>query len=323
MMIKTAGIIGTGAVGGMLCSLLYKEYAENLFVIGNQRRSRRTKDGLMVNGKKIYPLVLNTEKDHKPLDLVILCMKNYDLENSMQDLRAAIDENTIILPLLNGVTATDIVKKAFPDNRVLYGIVMRTDAARINYDVIFATCGEIQLGYAQNDVYAEEVIEVRDYLLKAGVKAVIYSDMVRMLWRKWMINIGANQVSVVTGAKFKYFGMFDEIEILLRASMKEILDIAKVEKINLTEQDLDDVVEILINYPPEKKTSMLQDIEAQRRTEIDSFAGTVMSYGVKCKIPTPVNTMLYYSIKAREKVYLKEKEEELLHGGEQQQNILS
>lgn len=315
-MIKTAGIIGTGAVGGMLCSLLYEEYRENLFVIGNEKRSQRMKKGLSVNGRRIYPSILNTEKEHEPLDLVILCMKNYDLENSMQDLKAAVNENSVILPLLNGVTATDVVKKAFPDNRVLYGIVMRTDAARINYDVMFATCGEIQLGYAQNEVCAKEVVEVRDYLLKAGVKAVIYPDMMRMLWRKWMINIGANQISVLTGAKFKYFGMFDEIKVLLRASMKEILDIAKAEKINLTQQDLDDVVDILVNYPPEKKTSMLQDIEAQRRTEIDSFAGTVMSYGAKCQIPTPVNTMLYYGIKARERVYLKEKEEELLYAGE-------
>lgn len=315
-MINTAGIIGTGAVGGMICSLLHKEYAESFFVIGNDRRSQRVKNGLSVNGEKIYPSILNTEKEQGALDLVILCMKNYDLDSSLQDLKAAIDEHSIILPLLNGVTATDIVKKAFPNNRVLYGIVMRTDAARINYDVTFTTCGEIQLGYAQNDVCAEEVAEVRDYLLKAEVKAVVYPDMMRMLWRKWMINIGANQVSVVTGAKFKYFGMFDEIKILLRASMKEILDIAKVEKISLTEQDLDDVVDILINYPPEKKTSMLQDIEAQRRTEIDSFAGTVMSFGAKCQIPTPINTMLYYGIKAREKVYLKEKEEELQHAGE-------
>lgn len=312
MEIKTAGIIGTGAVGGMICSLLYEKYGKDFYVIGNEKRSQRIQGGLTVNGKKIYPSVLNTEREKKPLDLVILCMKNYDLESSLEDLAAAIDENTVILPLLNGVTATDVVKKAFPDNRVLYGIVMRTDAARVGYDVTYKTCGEIQLGYARNDkVCAEEVLAAKEYLADAGLRAVVYPDMLRMLWRKWMINIGANQVSVLTCAKFKYFGMFEEIRVLLRASMKEILDIAKVENIHLTDQDLEDVVEILVNYPPEKKTSMLQDMEARRRTEIDSFAGTVMKYGEKCGVPTPINTMLYYGIKAREKVYLKEKEEEL------------
>ncbi|MBE5884348.1 MAG: 2-dehydropantoate 2-reductase [Lachnospiraceae bacterium] len=311
MKINKAGIIGTGAVGGMICSFLHKEYRDDFFVVGNEKRSRRVSNGLSVNEEIIYPVVINTEKEKYALDLVIICVKNYDLNDALKDLKAVTDEHTIILPLLNGVTATDVIQNAFPNNRVFYGIVMRTDAARVNYDVTFKACGEIQLGYDKNIECADEVAAVRDYLFGAGLNAVVYPDMLRMLWRKWMINIGANQVSVLTGAKFKYFGMFEEIVVLLRASMKEIVDIAKVKGIHLTEQDLEDVVQILINYPPEKKTSMLQDIEARRRTEIDFFAGTVMKYGEMCNVPTPINTMLYYGIKAREKVYLKEKEEEL------------
>ena len=78
-------------------------------------------------------------------------------------------------------------------------------------------------------------------------------------------------------------------------------------EIGLTEKDRDDIVQILINYPPEKKTSMLQDIEAKRRTEIDYFAGTVIELGKKTGIVTPVNRILYYAIKAKEKVGLAEK----------------
>lgn len=311
MKIMKAGIIGTGAVGGMICSLLHKKYDKDFYVIGNEKRSQRIAKGLVVNGETMYPPALNTDKEKQALDLVIVCVKNYHLQDSLKDIAAAIDEHTIILPLLNGVTATDVIQEAFPGNRVFYGIVMRTDAARVDYNVTYHTCGEIQLGYAKNEECAEEVSAVKDYLFEAGLNAVVYPDMLRMLWRKWMINIGANQISTLTGAKFKYFGMFEEIVILLRASMKEIVDIAKVKNIHLTEQDLEDVVQILINYPPEKKTSMLQDMEARRLTEIDSFAGTVMQYGLQCDVPTPINTMLYYGIKAREKVYLMEKEEEL------------
>lgn len=311
-MINRVGIIGTGAVGGMLCSFLCKEYSENFYVIGNSQRTERIKKGLKVNNTIWHPRTINCEKrdENSSLDLVIICTKNYDLENALNDLLSIVDTHTIILPLLNGVTATDRIKKVFPENKVLYGIVMRTDAARTQYEVSFSVSGEIQLGYARNEEYAREVMDVRDYLIQAGIPAKIYPDMLRMLWRKWMINIGSNQVSVITGAKFKYFGMFHEIEILLRASMGEILNIARAKKIHLTEEDLEDVVNILIHYPPEKKTSMLQDIEARRRTEIDSFAGTVMEYGKKYNVKTPVNDVLYYGIKAKEKVYLMEKQEE-------------
>lgn len=311
MKIVRVGIIGTGAVGGMIFSLLHKKYKKNVLVIGNEDRTQRASKGLVVNGETLYPSVLNSDKEKQALDLMIVCVKNYHLKDALTDMASAIDKHTIILPLLNGVTATDVIQKAFPNNRVFYGIVMRTDAARVDYNVTYHICGEIQLGYARNEECSEDVVAVKDYLLEAGLNAVIYPDMLRMLWRKWMINIGANQISTLTEAKFKYFGMFEEIVILLRASMNEIVDIAKVKNIHLTEQDLEDVVQILINYPPEKKTSMLQDMEARRMTEIDSFAGTVMQYGLECNVPTPINTMLYYGIKAREKVYLMEKEEEL------------
>ena len=101
----------------------------------------------------------------------------------------------------------------------------------------------------------------------------------------------------------------------MKISMDEILQIAKCEKINLTEQDRDDIIEMLINYPPHKKTSMLQDIEALRPTEIDYFAGTVVELGKKHGIPTPVNYTLYLAIKAKERVYLdkKQKQEKLLN----------
>ena len=130
------------------------------------------------------------------------------------------------------------------------------------------------------------------------------------MWRKWMINIGSNQVSVLTGAQFKYFGQFEEITILVTDAIQEILEISKKMGIGLTEKDRDDIVQILINYPPEKKTSMLQDIEAKRKTEIDYFAGTVIRLGERTGIPTPVNRILYYAIKAKEKVGLAEKQRE-------------
>ena len=193
-MINRVGIMGTGAVGGMLCSFLCKEYSENFYVIGNSQRTERIKKGLKVNNTIWHPRTINCEKcdENSSLDLVIICTKNYDLESALNDLLSVVDTHTVILPLLNGVTATDRIKKIFPENKVLYGIVMRTDAARSQYEVSFSVSGEIQLGYARNEEYAREVMDVRDYLIQAGIPAKIYPDMLRMLWRKWMINIGSN-----------------------------------------------------------------------------------------------------------------------------------
>ncbi|MBS6765008.1 MAG: ketopantoate reductase family protein [Clostridium sp.] len=306
-MIKRIGIVGAGAVGSSLGSALYLKYGNDFcFVARGARAERLRNTGITVNGEKLRPDIYSAP-DGRKLDLILLCVKNYSLEETIEDIRELIDEDTVILPLLNGVTAVGRVREAFPKNSVPYGIVMRTDAERIDKNITVSVRGEIQIGFGKDEAISADLDEIRRCFCDAGISTVIYQDMRYMLWRKWMINIGSNQVSVLTGAKFKYFGEFEEIIILVTDAIQEILDISKKMEIGLTEKDRDDIVQILINYPPEKKTSMLQDIEAKRRTEIDYFAGTVIELGKKTGIVTPVNRILYYAIKAKEKVGLAEK----------------
>lgn len=306
MNILNTAVMGAGAVGSVILKFLYDTYGDDVCVVANgERKERFMKDGLCINNTVFRPPILdNTAKRH--LDLLIVALKNYHLEPSLHEIKDIIDEDTIILPLLNGISATDTLQKAFPKNRVFYGIVMRTDAERIKHKVTFSTAGEIQLGYRTNMEISEEVADVAAYIQKAGIHTHIYPDMHKMLWRKWMINIAANPVSLITCAKFKYFGMEDVI-CLMRDSLTEILEIAKAEGISVNEQDIEEVIQILIHYPPEKKSSMLQDLEAERKTENEEFSGKVVELGKKYGIPTPVNKTMFHAIKARESIYLTQK----------------
>lgn len=307
MAINKVGILGVGAVGSMLVDCLFAKHPDDLCVLATGSRSNRLAfDGLTVNGKTIHPKVRDVSAGINDIDLIIIAVKNYHLDSVVNDLEGRIAPGTFVLPVLNGVAATPTLAKAFPSARVLHGIVMRTDAERRGHRVTYNTAGELQFGYAKNSPVADEIIEIKNWLSVDGLKPVVYPDMERMQWKKWLVNIGANQVSVLARAEFRFFGRVSEIVELMRLSMDEILNIAKRKHVDLTEEDRDEVIQILINYPPHKKTSMLQDIEACRRTEIDAFAGTVVEYGRELGIETPYNNALYLGIKAMEKVYLSE-----------------
>lgn len=305
-MIKRIGIIGAGAVGSSLGSNLYQEYGKDFYFIAHGERAKRLREnGISVNGRKSRPPVYS-DMDGCGLDLIIICVKNYSLESALCDISFAVHSSTILLPLLNGITAVETVRKKYPQNLVPYGVILRTDANRTDDRVTVSVRGEVQIGFAKDEEFSEKIYEVRDIFESAGIEANVYDDMRYILWRKWMINIGSNQISVLTGAKFKYFGAFEEIIILIREAVQEIVEISYKLDLGLTEQDVDDIVQILVNYPAEKKTSMLQDMEAVRQTEIDCFAGKVVELGQKYGVPTPVNRILYYLIKAKEKVNLAE-----------------
>lgn len=102
------GIFGMGAVGCALYNELYGY--KDLYVLADENRiNKYKKEGFIINNKRIYP---NCSSTIIP-DLIIVCLKNYQLEDSLSSLENFIGENTIILPLLNGITAHDVLQDYF------------------------------------------------------------------------------------------------------------------------------------------------------------------------------------------------------------------
>lgn len=302
-MIKTIGVIGAGSVGSALISEIYKRDPDNIYVVATGERAERMREkGIDVNGNTIFPHIHSDKNDGVKIDLLIVAVKTYSLESAMDAIDGLIDDETIILPIQNGIMATEMLKGRFPKNRVLYGIVLRTDAHRMGRRVYFSTLGEMQIGYADNKLVEPEVQTTYETLKKLGVNINIYEDMKRAQWRKWMLNVGAGQAAVETHVECGFFGQVGEIREIMRLCMDEVVKVGQAEGVNITYEDRDEIIDMLVNFPPDKKMSMLQDIEAGRSIEIDEYAGTVIKLGEKHGIPTPINKVIYLAITAREKV---------------------
>lgn len=302
-MIKTIGMIGAGSIGSALISYLYKTYGDDFYLLATGDRAIRLKSkGLSVNDETLNPKVYSDPDQNIQIDLLLITVKSYSLDSVIKDIRPLINKDTIILPLLNGITATDELKQVFPDNRILHGVMIRTDAHRTGHKVYFTTSGELQIGYATNNPIAPEVQEVCDILRKSGINANIYEDMKKIQWRKWMLNTAGGQAAVEIGVECGYFEQVDEIIEIMRELMDEILLLAKAEHVNIDETDRDEILEFLLGYPAHKKMSMLQDVEAGRPIEIEDYAGTVIRLGEKHGIKTPANKFIYLAIKAKQNV---------------------
>lgn len=86
----------------------------------------------------------------------------------------------------------------------------------------------------------------------------------------------------------------------MRSLMQEVIALAQKINIDLAPKDLDAWDKVLSTLSPVGKTSMLQDIEAARKTEVDIFGGQVMAMGAKYRVPTPVNETVLRIIKVIE-----------------------
>ncbi len=211
-------------------------------------------------------------------------------------------DDTLILPLLNGITAQEQLQKAFPGNRVFYGLCAYVAAVRNGNGVTNDSYGVIRIGDAGSKELSPDVKAVIQFLSDAGLDAEFSSDILHAVWKKWMINVGANQVSAVTGATYGRLTLEPNM-VLLHEAMLEVIALAEACGVPLTENDALEYENKLRTYAPDGKSSTLQDVEKKRRTEVDYFAGTALSLGKKYGIPTPVNHVLYYLLKSREEMY--------------------
>ena len=302
MEIKKAAIVGFGAIGTIYGRRLYKLMGNDFAVIAGGRRAERLRnEGQTINGEKIMPLVIEPENNTWKADFIMFAVKNYQLESAINDIKNIVKPDTIILTILNGVSARDKIKAVFPDNTVLYGL-SKSDSQRTSEGINCSWEGVIQFGEADNTLMSSEVKAVKELFDKAEIPNEVCKDMIRAVWVKFMRNVGMNQLSAVTGSPYWGFGGIPELNTALRQVMREVMYVAQAKGIDINESDVDECVRIAMSSEPQSKTSMLQDMEDRRKSEVESFSGVVTEEGRKTGVPTPWNNCLYLLLKTKEKL---------------------
>jgi 2-dehydropantoate 2-reductase len=127
--------------------------------------------------------------------------------------------------------------------------------------------------------------------------------MTRALWFKFMINVGVNQASAVLRATYDSFQRIPEAKAVMETAMREVVALSKAMGTGLADSDVEAWYRTLKGLGPEAKTSMLQDVEARRKTEVEAFAGSVVALGRAAGVSVPANALLLDMIRAIEKGY--------------------
>ncbi|MDK2981367.1 MAG: 2-dehydropantoate 2-reductase [Chloroflexota bacterium] len=292
--IKRVAILGAGALGSYFAAQFFDTPEFSTFLIAKgSRRERLERDGLVINGKAYQIPVLDPDQASEPVDLIVVVLKQYHLAEALQGLETVVGEDTVFVSFMNGLESEECIGSVFGMEKVLYGISVGIDALRVGNQMTTSRPGKHYFGELDNSELNEKVIRVQKAFEKAGITYETPQDMLRIMWWKFMINVGMNQGSAVMRAPYGIFHNDRNAQALMEALMREVIALAVAQGINLSDQDIDEWYPFLRALSPQGKTSMLQDIEAGRKTEVDIFGGKMVEMGKKYGIPTPVNeTML-------------------------------
>ena len=287
-------ILGAGAMGGYFAAQFVDAPGFSTAVLARGERYERLKrGGLVVNGRHYTVPVIHPDEASRPADLIIVALKNYHLPEAMPDLKSVVGDQTTIISVMNGLDSEEIIGAVYGMDKMLYAVSVGIDAQRDGNRISYTKPGKHYFGHAENTHIDARVRRVQTAFERAGIVYETPVDMLRILWWKFMVNVGMNQASAVTRAPYGVFQTSPEAGALMEALMHEVIVLADRASINLKEKDIADWYTFLNTLSPQGKTSMLQDIEAGRKTEVEAFGGKVVAMGELYNIPTPVNhTML-------------------------------
>lgn len=301
MSLKHIALIGAGAMGSFFAPRLYETFGSDFFLIADGRRKAMLEnEGLNINGVN-YKFPVKAPGEKIDCRLIIIAVKSPALKSAIEQIKSFVCEDTIILSVLNGMESEEMVIREYGEKHVLYSFM------RVSIVMKNRTCeydpqkGYVSFGEKKNNIYSDRVLTVKEIMELSGIPYVIPDDMMHDIWFKFMCNVGENMTCALLGIPFGAFRSSEHANAIRIGAMEEVVRIAKRLGVNISRREIDEQGEFIKKLPFNNRPSTLQDLEAGKFiTEVDTFSGFVVQKGRELGIETPINSMLYNSIKVLE-----------------------
>jgi 2-dehydropantoate 2-reductase len=236
-----------------------------------------------------------------PADLVIVLVKSYHTREAIEKAGAIIGPDTAVMSLQNGLGHEEILADVVGRQRVLAGKTYAGGVMLAPGHVISGTkdkhtyIGELDGGVT------DRVTRIADALSRAGLVTTVSTNIMGTMWDKLLINVATGALAGIT--RLPYGGLYTvpEVKQCALAAVAEGIAVAKALGVKLTSDNPEDAWTLAsAGLPAEFKTSMLQSIEKGAATEIDFINGSVVRWGARANVPTPVNQTLVACVKGIE-----------------------
>lgn len=305
-------MLGAGALGSTIGGTLAMGGSEVHFIdMWQEHIDNINENGLkMTDEKKDWFVKVDartTGNDIGPADLVIVLVKSFATKTAVEELKATnvIGPDTLVMSLQNGLGNEETIASVIGPENVISG---KTYVGGRLISPGYVSAGVkgkyTYIGELDGSV-TERIQRVADGFNKAGLLCKVSDNIKGLIWDKLLINVAAGALCGITRLPYGPLYEEDVIKDCAVAAIQEGIDVAKAAGVKLTSEDPEyPWYAASEGLPPTFKTSILQSLELKRPTEIDFINGSVVEWGKKYGIPTPVNATLVACVKGIEKFIL-------------------
>lgn len=298
------GIVGAGALGSVFGGLLYEAGTDVVLIRRNREHVNLVREqGLRLDGvsgdRTIRPKIVVDPAEAGTVDLALVLVKAYDTSGAVSVVERILAPNGVVLTLQNGVGNFEVLDKAFP-GKALLGTTTNGALALEPGRVRHTGVGQTLLGEADGSS-SERALQVASVLekMKAGPVQVV-NNAVGCVWSKLIINAAINAPATLLRVRNGELPATEPGKALIHEVVEECLKVVQARGITLIFDDPETHVVAVCRATAPNINSMLQDIRAGRRTEIDFINAALEREGERLGIPTPVNRTLAQLIQSLE-----------------------
>lgn len=291
-------IFGTGGVGGYFGGRLAQSGQDVTFLARGKHLAAIREDGLQVESVDgnftIHPAkATDSPETIGAVDLILLATKAWQLEEAIAQMQPLIGENTVILPLLNGMEHMDKLITAFGTQHVIGGL------CRIS--VFISAPGVIRhvgvkpyIAYGEWDHSQSERIQSIHRLFTAidGIIAEVPANIHTAMWEKFIFITGTSGVGAYARKPLGEYRADPETRPMLINAFHETAAVARAMGVVIAENFVDETVQRLDNAPAGMMASMQKDMMEGRPSELNEQTGAVIRMGRAVGVPTPTHEKL-------------------------------
>jgi len=298
-------IMGAGALGSLFGGLLSQHNVVTL-VGRSQHMEAIQMNGLQITGATELVVSLKCVTDINDCaipDLIILAVKAYDTEKVVEECAPILGTETRILTFQNGLSNTETILKHLPANLMIGGITSHGATSISDGVVKHGGIGETKIGWLDGHL-DEDILKIARSFTASGIETTISTNIERDIWAKAIVNSAINSLTALQGEENGCILNEPTLTSLARAVVEEGVKVANNASHSFDIKEVFDLTMKVAEDTSNNRSSMLQDIDNNRRTEIEQINGVISRIGSSSGVATPINDALIMAVKAREKGHI-------------------
>lgn len=291
-------IYGIGGIGGYFGGKLALTDHHITFIARGKQLKAIQENGLKVKSflgdfHCTPSLVTDDPKQAPSPDLVIMGVKSWQLTTAAGQIAPILNENSLVLPLQNGVDNPTKLMKYIDEKHVLSGfcnLISYIESPGVLCHFAFQptlTFGEL------NNTKSLRIQEIDAVFKQAGIESIIPNDIHRELWKKFMFITTISAIGGLCRVPIGYLRESAYITKLMRSTAEEIITVAQAKNIDIRPSDIEKVFDTVSQLDGQSTASTQRDLMAGKPSELETFNGFIVKQAKKYGISVPVNEMLY------------------------------